>query len=334
MIVTAYRRRQYLAEAVRSVLAQDVPSTDVELIVVKDFADPELDGWLSKYGERVRIVTEDLPLGEAMARGVALARGEIVCFLDDDDRFRSEKLSRLIALFRSDPGLGFVRNSFDAIDSAGRPLPGFERYRRQPPSTRNLEATRDEAGWIRWIFSFGPHINLSSMAVRASIVRTVEPWLRRIEGGSDAFLFFTALTSTARLRIDAGRWNEYRVHSSSSHAALDEGHEARDLRELRRYVATAQWMNEMLRGRAKSRLATRFLTAFRLEAAASVFVMDPDGRLRFGDWLSFGRTILWRRQRYLLVPWVYCLYRWVYPAGALRSFRAHRLESLRRAAGP
>lgn len=334
VIVTAYRRRKFLAEAVSSVLAQTLPARGIELIVVKDFADPELDSWLSGLGNRVRVVTEDHTLGEAMARGVTLARGEVICFLDDDDRIRPEKLSELRELFSQDPTLGFVRNSFDAIDAQGRKLPKFEQYRPQPSTSRTIDPESEPGSTLSWVFQFGAHINLSSMAIRSSIARSALPWMQRIEGTSDIFLFFNALTSGAKLRIDARHWNDYRVHGSSSHAAVSEGQDSADLRELARHVATGRCMAEMYQGRRKARLSNRFLTSYRLESTASAFVMDPDRHFGFADWITLARTIVWRRQRYLLVLWSYCPYRWLMPKAASHSYRARRHASLRQSAEP
>jgi glycosyltransferase involved in cell wall biosynthesis len=92
VIIPTYDRHDYLAEALDSVLGQTVD--DWEAIVVDDGspvcvavpADP-----------RVRLIRLDQNRGPASARnaGVEAARGEILCFCDDDDRFDTRRLEAI-----------------------------------------------------------------------------------------------------------------------------------------------------------------------------------------------------------------------------------------------
>jgi hypothetical protein len=336
VLVTAYRRKNYLRAAVQSVLEQTIPRDQVEIVVFKDFADPDLDAWLGSLGPSVRTVTEDLPLiGQMLVRGLELAHGSVVCFLEDDDRFRPTKLENIAELFRGDPGLGYVRNSYDAIDAQGTPMPSWEGFRPQPPRTVTWGPGRERVS-IPWLYRYGGYINLSTMSLRTSVGRRWAPWLRRLPASSDVVLFILALASDVAVRIDSNRWNEYRVHPSTSHPVLASGNEALDLRDVQRSLAAAEVLRAALtQTQVPANRVSRLIgESFRLESVVVEFLLDRAGHLSFNDWLRFAPWFARRRQPYLASLWFYCIYRWLLPERAVLAYRARRHGDLRRSAVP
>src|SRR5580700_3042136 len=77
-----------MVRAAASVLAQDID--DLELVVVDDNSSDDsakvLDGLMAQ-DRRIRVVRNETSVGpcEARNRGLAVARGELVAFCDDDD---------------------------------------------------------------------------------------------------------------------------------------------------------------------------------------------------------------------------------------------------------
>ena len=334
VVVTAYRRRQYLLEAVRSVVASSIDPSTYEIVVVKDFSDPDADAELLRLAPQVRLLTVDLPrLGDSLARGIEESRGEVLVFLEDDDRFLPNKLGSVGATFRGDPTLGFLRNAYRAIDAEGRPVEAWERFRPVPPTGRTIDPRASVGDEMSWVFRFSPNVNVSTMARRADVVR---PWLndlRSVTAALDSFLFTTALVSDRTLRIDSERRNEYRVHASLSHSAIGDSRGDLDLRDTARSLPTARLMARLARQRPGHALAERFARAVELEVEVTVFLLDPAVTLGPDEWLAFLRSALVRRQRYLLVPWAYCLYRWISPHRAVEAYRRRRSRTLRLAAG-
>jgi glycosyltransferase involved in cell wall biosynthesis len=332
VMVTAYGRRKYLREAIQSVLDQTLPRSEVEIIVIKNFTDPEIDGWITELGPGVQNVAEELPrIGQMLVRGLELAHGDVFCFLDDDDRFRPEKLAGLRELFRADPTLGLVRNSYRAIDSEGRPVPTWERFRPQPPTSVTWGTGRGKVRFP-WLYRYGGYVNESTIAIRTDVARR---WLRsldRVSASSDIALFTVALASDVSVRVESSRWNDYRVHSSTSHPAIEDGNEALDLRDVQKSLATAWVLREAVASSPGHPAAFRMSECYRLESAVTAFLLDADAHLAVADWLRFVRTIVWRRQAYLGVLWAYCVRRWIRPEGAVRAYRSIRHGDLRRAA--
>ena len=205
VVVTAYRRRQYLVEAVRSVVATSLAPSEYEVVVVKDFSDPAVDSELSRLGPNVHLITIDLPrMGDSLARGVEAARGEVVAFLEDDDRFLPGKLEAVAARFHADANLGFLRNAYHAIDAEGRPVGTWENFRPTPPAVRTFDPRVERPGDLPWVFRFSPNVNVSTMAVRAELLRPWTESLTRVTAALDSFLFVTALVSDRSVRVEPG----------------------------------------------------------------------------------------------------------------------------------
>ncbi len=94
VIVPTYQRRDYLLRAVASILAQTYER--FELIVVDDGSTDGTDQALRDLDRRLRYHWQE-NRGPAAARnaGIAMARGEIVAFLDSDNRWRPHHLALL-----------------------------------------------------------------------------------------------------------------------------------------------------------------------------------------------------------------------------------------------
>src|SRR3990172_4102692 len=93
--------RQSLSRAVESVLNQDLPSGDFEVIVVNDSGAPlPFAEW--QRSERVQII-DTYRRERSMARntGAAVARGRYLHFLDDDDWLAPGAFQHLWSLSQS-----------------------------------------------------------------------------------------------------------------------------------------------------------------------------------------------------------------------------------------
>ncbi|GLC85359.1 glycosyltransferase family 2 protein [Microbacterium arabinogalactanolyticum] len=113
VIITSYDSGDFLARAVRSVLAQTVD--DYEIIVIDDGSrvpQPEiahLDPRIRFHAQRNR--------GVSVARnvGVSLARAELIAFLDHDDIWYPTKLERQLRQVTEFPDAAFWCTGFDWV---------------------------------------------------------------------------------------------------------------------------------------------------------------------------------------------------------------------------
>lgn len=104
VVIPTYNRKPLVTRAIESVLAQTRPAD--EIIVVDDGSSDGTEAALAEqFGSRIRYVAQENQ-GVAAARnhGVALARFDLVAFLDSDDVWAPEKLALQVPAM-ADPGV-------------------------------------------------------------------------------------------------------------------------------------------------------------------------------------------------------------------------------------
>lgn len=105
VIIPTRGRPRQVCEAVRSVLNQRLPEREsVEVIVVQDGPDSETTGALNRIESgHLRVVSLAARRGHATARNVGIgeARGEWCAFLDDDDTWMPDKLTKQLDVARN-----------------------------------------------------------------------------------------------------------------------------------------------------------------------------------------------------------------------------------------
>ena len=99
VVIPCFNAEPYLRQAIDSCLQQTYPS--VEIVVIDDGSTDASRDILASYGDAIRWETQPNRGGcAARNRGVELARGEWIQFLDADDFLGSEKLAKQIEVAR------------------------------------------------------------------------------------------------------------------------------------------------------------------------------------------------------------------------------------------
>ncbi len=121
-IVAVYNGAATVDRALRSIFAQTF--TDNEVVVVNDGSTDDTASVLSRYGDRIRVITQP-NRGVAAARnaGVRASRGDYVAFLDDDDEWMPEKLARCVAAIEQDKNCVLVYTDLLKVNLKGEPMP-------------------------------------------------------------------------------------------------------------------------------------------------------------------------------------------------------------------
>ncbi len=103
VIIPVYNGERYLAEAIDSAIAQDY--RPLEILVIDDGSTDGSARIARSYGPPVTCLTK-AHSGLAATRnfGVAVARGELLAFLDSDDVWLPGKLTRQVQALLADPG--------------------------------------------------------------------------------------------------------------------------------------------------------------------------------------------------------------------------------------
>jgi glycosyltransferase involved in cell wall biosynthesis len=137
-VVAVYNGERFLAEALDSIFGQTY--RPLEVIVVDDGSTDGTAAIAADYGERITLLHQ-ANAGHAAARnrGIEAARGDFVGFLDADDLWHADKLTRQTGRFRDRPELDasvtLIQNFWmpelaaEAAELRGQrrggPLPGY-----------------------------------------------------------------------------------------------------------------------------------------------------------------------------------------------------------------
>jgi glycosyltransferase involved in cell wall biosynthesis len=112
-LINTHNYARYVGEAIDSVLAQNVPPDEMEVLVVDDGSTDDTAAVVARFGERVRYVRkENGGQASALNVGFAEARGEIIAMLDGDDVWRANKLRRVLEEFSAHPEAGMVYHPY------------------------------------------------------------------------------------------------------------------------------------------------------------------------------------------------------------------------------
>ncbi len=144
VIIPAYNCGLYLSEAIASVLSQTYKN--YEIIVVNDGSTDDTAKILASYQDQIQaksiafqvISQSNQGVAAARNRGLQAATGELIAFLDADDCFWPEKLTRQVACFEALPGLGIVISGWQLVDQSGQEISNVEPWQAAP--RLNLEA--------------------------------------------------------------------------------------------------------------------------------------------------------------------------------------------------
>src|SRR5258705_3055544 len=110
IVVPAFNVDWCVRRAIDSVLAQSFP--EWELIVVNDGSTDDTRSVLASYGQALRVIDqENRGMSAARNAGIRAARGSLVAFLDADDYWLPDKLSRQVDLMQAKPDIGFCSTS-------------------------------------------------------------------------------------------------------------------------------------------------------------------------------------------------------------------------------
>jgi glycosyltransferase involved in cell wall biosynthesis len=123
VFINTYNQEQYIEQAILSVVEQDFPATEMEILVVDDGSTDNTPRLVQKFAGRVRHLRKENG-GQVSAYNAALTelRGDIVAFLDGDDWWAEGKLTAVAEAFAANPGIAAVGHGY------------YEVYGDEPPS--------------------------------------------------------------------------------------------------------------------------------------------------------------------------------------------------------
>ena len=209
VLIDTYNHEQFIEQAIVSVLEQDFPASEREIIVVDDGSTDRTPEIVRKFQPHVRLLRKaNGGQGSAFNAGIPECRGEIVAFLDGDDWWASAKLSRAASLLRADPEVGMVGHGTVTVFPDGT---------RQTEVLRDIRrfSLRSEAG-ARTFLKRKSFLG-TRCTIRLNILQKLLPVPEPIRIEADEFVF-TMAAALGEVDILPEALFFYRLHQNNQYS--------------------------------------------------------------------------------------------------------------------
>lgn len=258
VIIASYNHQDYIAETLRSIEEQTFQ--DFEIILVDDGSRDGTVEVARRVHSRAQIFTQaNQGVVAARNRGVDLAKGEYICFVDSDDVVLPTRFEKQVVVLDRDPGIGLVFADAWIIDSAGQRIGRFCDVYPVVPG--------DVAEMLMLHYCFTPMI---AVMVRADVLRRTGPFHK--PGPISDYIKWIEIAHISRTHYDPEPLGCWRRHGQST---------SKQANKVKSYARTRAALKKLLRkypdmqakiGRAMLRRFSRsyFLTAFWLAADGNV----------------------------------------------------------------
>ena len=205
IVTPSYNQARYLEYTIRSVLEQDYPN--IEYIIVDGGSNDGSAEIIRRYSERLAwwVSEKDHGQTDAINKGFAHARGEILAWLNSDDTYEINAVREAVAFLREQPQVGLVYGDANFIDENGHMIGRF------PAAQTDYHRLR--RGYV--------HIPQQSAFWRADLWRKVGPLDPSFYFAMDYDLW-VRLAAVAPVRYLPRQWANFRLHTHGKTISADD----------------------------------------------------------------------------------------------------------------
>jgi glycosyltransferase involved in cell wall biosynthesis len=205
VITPSFNQARYLEATIQSVLSQDYPhieymivdggSTDGSAEIIKKY-ESQLAWWVSE---------KDKGQTDAINKGFARAKGDILAWINSDDTYESGAVSAAVKYLHEHPEVGMVYGDCNFIDEDGRVIGKFG------SAQTNYRLLRQ--GYA--------HIPQQTMFFHADLWKQVGPLDPSFYFAMDYDLW-TRIAARSEMKYVPQTWANFRLHSSGKTIAADD----------------------------------------------------------------------------------------------------------------
>ncbi len=208
VLIDTYNHEKFIEQAIASVLEQDLPTADFEILVVDDGSTDRTPEIIKKFASRAKhLPKKNGGQASAFNFGVPPCRGEVVAFLDGDDWWEPNKLSTVVAEFELHPETGAIGHGLYEVDENGKRIFVNVPNRLYASHLQDLEEARQ-------FLELRSFLGTSRLAVRKNVLDKVLPLPEAMLIEADEFLA-THAVALSGCRVLDQPLTSYRFHSGN-----------------------------------------------------------------------------------------------------------------------
>lgn len=229
VLITTYNYGQYIEQAVKSAIHQTLSPDLFEIIVVDDGSTDDTADRLKRFGEAIFYHFQD-NAGQAAAfnKGIELARGEFVAFLDADDIWHPEKLACVGDFLRRNSDVDLLYHPLCMIDMNGEKLGVHPKYEidhviRDPLIELLHSGLKEPAA-------------TSGIVCRLDLLKQIYPVLPDYRICADSYIAVTTPLLVTSIGYLGQPFAYYRIHSANGYSSYDENSDSYACRKPEVYL--------------------------------------------------------------------------------------------------
>ena len=126
VITPSFNQGKFIEQTIQSVLSQNYPN--LEYIVMDGGSTDNTVEILKKYEDKIKWFSEkDNGQSDAINKGLKMATGDVVAWLNSDDYYLAGTLKKVADCFETNPDTMWVTGDYKIVDEQGRPIQSFVR---------------------------------------------------------------------------------------------------------------------------------------------------------------------------------------------------------------
>jgi len=205
IVTPSYNQAHFIEDTIRSVLSQDYPH--MEYLIVDGGSTDNTVEIIRKYESRLTwwVSEKDLGQTDAINKGFARAKGDILAWINSDDTYESGAITAAVNYFHAHPEVGMIYGDCNFINERGDVIGKFD------SAQTNYRLLRQ--GYT--------HIPQQTMFFRANLWKQVGPLDPSFYFAMDYDLW-TRISARSEIKYVPQTWANFRLHTSGKTILADD----------------------------------------------------------------------------------------------------------------
>ena len=223
VITPSYNQGNFIGQTIESVLSQAYP--DIEYIVVDGGSTDNTIDILKSYGDRIKWISEkDNGQTDAINKGMRMATGDILSYINSDDYFLPNTFDIIFKIFKENPQLMWLDGQCLLVDENGHKIQSlitsYRKFLRLFPTKSML--------------SFANYISQPSAFWRREVMQEIGLFDENLRYTMD-YDYWMRLFEKYPVKIVKENFACFRIHSSSKGGSQFKFQFVEELQVLRKY---------------------------------------------------------------------------------------------------